>query len=352
MKTKQTKIEAVDLFCGVGGLTHGLQKAGIKVNLGIDLEDACRYSFEVNNRTRFMCKDVSLVTKTDIELAFSDEVEIKVLAGCAPCQPFSSYQNGKDTSTDKKWPLLYEFARLIKETSPDVVTMENVPDVTKHKVYHDFVAELENNGFYVWASTVHCVEYGLPQNRRRHVLLASKLGSISMIPPTHSKPVTVKQAIGNLRPLKAGEVDRLDPLHKAAGLSDLNLQRIRVSKPGGSWRDWPENLVAECHKRENGKSYPSVYGRMSWGDASPTMTTQCYGFGNGRFGHPEQDRAISLREAAILQSFPKGYKFVPPNGEINFTKVGRMIGNAVPVVLGEVIGNSIKKHVNMANVPH
>lgn len=211
-------------------------------------------------------------------------------------------------------------------------------------MYHDFVAELENNGFYVWASTVHCVEYGLPQNRRRHVLLASKLGNISMISPTHSKPVTVKQAIGKLKPLKAGEVDDLDPLHKAAGLSDLNLQRIKLSKPGGSWRDWPEILVAECHKRENGKTYPSVYGRMSWDDASPTMTTQCYGFGNGRFGHPEQDRAISLREAAILQSFPKGYKFVRPNEEVSFTKVGRMIGNAVPVVLGEVIGKSIVDH--------
>lgn len=345
MKTNKIKVEAVDLFCGVGGLTNGLQRTGIKVSLGIDLEASCRFAFEENNKSRFLCKDVNSVTKDDISSSFTDSSAIKLLAGCAPCQPFSTYQNGKDTSADKKWPLLYEFSRLIKETSPDVVTMENVPDVTKHKVYHDFVAELEKNGFHVWADTVSCAQYGLPQNRRRHVLLASKFGDLNLIEPTHIKPVTVKKAIGHLKALKAGEVDSEDPLHKAAGLSQTNLQRIKVSVPGGSWKDWPEYLIADCHKREQGKTYPSVYGRMRWDEPSPTMTTQCYGFGNGRFGHPEQDRAISLREAAILQSFPESYKFVSSNEEISFTKVGRMIGNAVPVVLGEVIGKSILKHL-------
>ena len=156
---------------------------------------------------------------------------------------------------------------------------------------------------------------------------------------------TVREAIAGLPPLKAGEVCVSDPLHQASELSPLNLKRIRASKPGGSWKDWNDDLVADCHKKSSGKTYPSVYGRMSWDEPSPTMTTQYYGFGNGRFGHPEQNRAISLREGAILQSFPRYYKFVPKNGEIYRKVIGRLIGNAVPVKLGEAIGKSIVRHV-------
>lgn len=127
------------------------------------------------------------------------------------------------------------------------------------------------------------------------------------------------------------------------------MKRIRVSKPGGTWRDWPQHLVADCHRSESGRTYPGVYGRMEWDKPAPTMTTQCYGFGNGRFGHPEQDRAISLREAAILQSFPRDYDFVPKDGEISFKVLGRLIGNAVPVGLGRAIARSIKTH--LASIP-
>lgn len=345
MKRITKTIEAVDLFCGAGGLTNGLQQSGINVSLGVDVEVSCRYAFEKNNNSKFLCKDVKKVSKEDVIGSFQNQSSIKVLAGCAPCQPFSTYQNGKDTSLDKKWPLLYEFSRLIKEVEPDVITMENVPEVVKHKVYHDFAENLRQLGYYVWADTVNCLDYGLPQKRRRHVLLASKLGQISIIPPTCDTPKTVQKAIKHLKPLKAGEVDPNDPLHKAAGMNDINLRRIKYSKPGGTWKDWPEDLVAACHKKESGKSFSSVYGRMSWNAPSPTMTTLCYGFGNGRFGHPEQDRAISLREAATLQSFPEDYEFVAPGKPVTFKKVGRMIGNAVPVVLGKVIGESIQNHL-------
>ena len=137
-----------------------------------------------------------------------------------------------------------------------------------------------------------------------------------------------------------------DRMHAAASLSEINLARIRLSRPGGSWRDWPDDLVASCHKLPSGKTYPSVYGRMEWDKPSPTLTTLCYGFGNGRFGHPEQDRAISLREAAILQSFPESYRFVPDDSPVQFRIIGRLLGNAVPVNLGRAIGKSIAGHLN------
>ncbi|WP_171294355.1 DNA cytosine methyltransferase [Acinetobacter sp. MB5] len=336
------QIEAVDLFCGVGGLTAGLIKSGIQVKAGYDIELACSYAYEFNNKAKFIHKDVAEVTGSEISQWYSDGV-IRLLAGCAPCQPFSTYNQGKDTSTDKKWPLLYHFSRLIKEVQPELVTMENVPDVIKHKVYHDFIQELEGLGYKISAQEVACVNYGIPQTRRRHVVLASKIGNVHLIKQTHQTPITVKEVIMGLTPLKAGQRSDIDALHAAAKLSELNFKRIKASVAGGTWRDWPEELRADCHKKESGRSYPSVYGRMEWDKPAPTMTTLCYGFGNGRFGHPEQDRAISLREAALFQTFPQDYQFAPQGHPIIFKTIGRMIGNAVPVRLGEVVGLSFQK---------
>lgn len=343
------KISAVDLFCGAGGLTHGLLQSGVNVVAGYDIEESCAFAYEKNNKNaRFIQKDVSTLSGEEVS-ALYPEGDIKLLAGCAPCQPFSKYSHGRDVRNDKKWPLLYAFARLIKEVSPELVTMENVPDVIKHKVYHDFVEELQSLGYYVWAQKVYCPDYGMPQLRKRHVLLASKIGEIELIKPTHSKEnyVSVRAVIKDLPPIKAGEQDKHDPLHRSANLSDLNLQRIRCSKPGGSWRDWPVNLRAKCHQKASGDTYRSVYARMSWDEPSPTMTTQCFGYGNGRFGHPEQDRAISLREAAIFQTFPKNYEFFPEGEKPTLLVVGKMIGNAVPVRLGKVIGDSLNSHLSL-----
>ena len=338
------RIACVDLFCGAGGLTHGLELQGIPVVAGIDLDPACRFPYESNNAARFIECDIRRLTVPELSALFGD-VETKVLAGCAPCQPFSTYTQRYAQRDDRKWGLLYEFVRLAKGTKPDLITMENVPTVSKHAVFHDFVAALKELKYHVWHGVVDSSEYGVPQSRRRMVLLASRRGQIQMVPPTHTKPKTVRQTIGRLRPLQAGESAPLDRLHAAQGLSDLNLRRMKASKPGGTWRDWPKGLVAECHKGEKGRTYPSVYGRMEWDKPSPTMTTQCYGFGNGRFGHPEQDRAISLREAALLQSFPRQYAFLEKNEEVNFTVLGRLIGNAVPVRLGSAIALSIIRHL-------
>ena len=339
------QIEAVDLFCGVGGLTAGLIKAGISVKAGYDIAEECQFAYEYNNKATFIHKDVADVSGDEV-LSWFSKGSIKLLAGCAPCQPFSSYNRGKDTTRDNKWPLLYHFSRLIKEVKPELVTMENVPDVIKHKVYHDFIEDLRSLGYIVSAQEVACVEYGVPQTRRRHVVLASKISNIELIKPTHSTPITVKEVISTLEPLKAGEKSSKDRLHAVSRLSEINLKRIQASKPGGTWRDWPEALRAECHKKESGKFYSSVYGRMSWDQPAPTMTTLCYGFGNGRFGHPEQDRAISLREAALFQTFPETYQFTPIGQPTIFQKIGRMIGNAVPVRLGEIVGLSIKSSLS------
>ena len=214
-------------------------------------------------------------------------------------------------------------------------------------MFYEFVETLRREGFKVSHDVVNCADYGVPQQRQRLVLLASRLGSIDFISPTtpQSHFMTVKQAIGDMPPLEAGQVCEDDPIHRASELSPLNLKRIRASKPGGTWRDWEKSLRAKCHTRDTGKTYSSVYGRMNWNDPSPTMTTQCFGFGSGRFGHPEQDRAISLREGAILQSFPRNYKFVPTGEQICKKNIGRLIGNAVPVNLGKAIGKSIALHV-------
>lgn len=340
-------IKAVDLFCGAGGLTHGLSLAGIDVVAGYDIEEKCRYAYESNNNAKFIHKDVQEITDQEIINHFKD-ADVTLLAGCAPCQPFSRYLGGKDTSEDIKWPLLYEFSRLIKGVRPDIVTMENVPDVIRHTVYDDFISELNQLGYKVWAERVYCPDYGMPQIRKRHVLIASLCHIIDLIEPTHNKGsyVTVRDVIESLPIISAGKQNLNDPLHKSPNLSALNLRRIKQSKEGGSWKDWPEELRAKCHRKESGKNYTGVYARMSWDSPSPTMTTQCYGYGNGRFGHPKQDRAISLREAAIFQTFPPDYKFVKLGERFKLNDLGRMIGNAVPVKLGEIIGKSIIRHYN------
>jgi len=344
-----TDISCVDLFCGAGGLTHGFILEGLPVNAGIDLDPACRYPYEKNNDAAFIEQDLARMEADEVASLFSPGT-IRVLAGCAPCQPFSTYSQRYDTKSDSKWSLLDEFGRLAEGIRPDIVTMENVPTVERHGVFKNFSAKLKELDYHVWFDVVDCTQYGVPQTRRRMVLLASLYGPIKMIEPTHPKPKTVKQAIGRLRSIAAGTRAPRDRLHMAPSLSSKNMARIRASRPGGTWRDWPARLVADCHKEDTGRTYPSVYGRMEWDKPAPTMTTQCYGYGNGRFGHPEQDRAISLREAAILQSFPRDYKFVAPSQPIQFTPIGRMIGNAVPVGLGRAIARSISNHLGEINV--
>ncbi len=341
-------VTCVDLFCGLGGLTYGLTKGGVRVVAGVDVDAHCRFPYEQNNAARFIERDVRQLSGDDLRALWLNNSH-KLLAGCAPCQPFSTYsRKGRKTRLDTKWDLVADFARLVREAGPDFVTMENVPQVLDHKVFDEFVASLA--GYHVWHEVIDCARYGVPQTRKRLVLLASKLGPISIASPPpleEQEEATVRKAISHLPPLAAGKSDPEDSLHAACRLSALNLRRIRASKPGGTWREWDPALVARCHQKHTGGTYPSVYGRMKWDAPSPTITTQSFGYGNGRFGHPEQDRAITLREAAILQTFPETYQFLAEGDPVKFSVLGRLIGNAVPVRLGEVIAKTLKHHIRI-----
>lgn len=349
MKREAADLSCVDLFCGVGGLTHGLVRGGIRVVAGIDIDEDCRFAYEANNASTFIQQDIRDVTAQQLNALFR-RVNLRLLAGCAPCQSFSTYsRRGRLERSDNLWPLLTEFGRLVRETNPDLITMENVPQLLHHPVFDKFLAQL--SGYEIAHETVECARYGVPQTRKRLVLLASKLGPIRLLSAEEwNMPIqTTRDTIGEFPRLKAGGSDLKDPLHSACRLSEMNLRRIRASKPGGTWRDWDQSLLATCHKRKTGSTFPSVYGRMTWDGPSPTITTQCFGYGNGRFGHPEQDRAITLREAATLQTFPPNYQFLAPGDRIRYQVLGRLIGNAVPVRIGELIARSIAIHLSSIN---
>lgn len=337
-------VGAVDLFCGIGGLTYGLQSSGIDVVAGIDLDASCKYAYEANNGERiFHCENIADVHGDEINELLKD-YDVRVLVGCAPCQPFSTHRKDKKhREQHKDWGLLSQFGRLVGEVLPDFVSMENVPELQKESIFTDFVETLEGHGYSVKYGVVKAEEYGVPQHRRRLLLLASLHGPIELVDPTNSlgDAVTVRDAIENLPAVAAGCTDAEDPLQTASALTDINMKRIKASKPNGTWRDWPEDLRSGCHKKATGKTYPSVYGRMSWDSTAPTITTQFYCYGTGRFGHPEQDRAITLREGAILQSFPPDYEFIAAGEPVSRKIIARHIGNAVPPKLGEAIGKSI-----------
>jgi DNA (cytosine-5)-methyltransferase 1 len=209
------------------------------------------------------------------------------------------------------------------------------------------VKQLQEAKYHLAWDVLYGPDYGLAQTRSRLVLLASKFGPIELPKATHkSGHRTVRDEIGDLPRLTHGQTDSRDPLHRSSRLSDLNYRRIASAKPGGTWRDWKRNLVAKCHQADSGRGYSSVYGRMEWDEPSPTITTQFFGFGNGRFGHPEQNRALSLREGAMLQGFPRSYQFVAPDDKVQFKKIGRLIGNAVPVKLASAIATSVASHLD------
>lgn len=340
-------VTGIDVFCGAGGLTYGLQKAGISMVAGIDLDPACEFPFAENNDAQFIRADVRELTGGDLSKLYPPGT-VRLLAGCAPCRPFSPFRRGADTSEDDEWGLLDEFSRLVVELKPELVTMENVPDLASKRIFINLVETLQGLGYHVDSKSVYCPRFGIPQRRRRLVLLASSIGPVKVpsgsLPP--EKYRTVRDTIASLRRLAAGEADPRDRLHRARSVTDTNLRRLRSSRPGGTWKDWDEDLRAPCHRRSTGASYQSVYSRMVWDEPSPTITTQAYNFGTGRFGHPDQDRSITPREAALLQTFPRRYRFVKPREQVFLASVGRLIGNAVPPRLAFFIGKELLRAVS------
>lgn len=342
-------IHAVDLFCGIGGLTCGVQKTGINVIAGYDIEESCKYAYEYNNNAKFILKDIKDISDDEISKLYPKNTDIKILMGCAPCQPFSAYSHRykENDNRRQKMNLLDYFGKQIENVQPEIVSMENVPQLINEDVFSNFLEILEKNNYSITWKVVYAPDYGVPQNRRRLLLLASKLGNIKLIDSLYDKNtyVTVRDVISHLPELKAGEVNEIDFLHTSRKLSELNLKRIKSSKPGGTWKDWDKSLLPDCYKRKSGESFSAVYGRLEWDKPSSTITTQFPGYGNGRFGHPEQDRALSLREGAIIQTFPNDYQFIKERKDLTFSKIATQIGNAVPPKLGEIIGLSIKKHL-------
>ncbi len=338
-------IAAVDLFCGIGGLTCGLLQAKISVRAGFDLDDSCAFAYERNNKgARFFHRDIAEISPADIRAHFAG-ADFSALVGCAPCQPFSRLRENRreKPGVDRRWALLNDFAKLVRETMPDVVSMENVPGLRRRPIYDDFVRALKECGYQTSDAIVDCVNYGVPQNRKRLVVLASRRGKITMLPPAPKKQGTVGGAIGIMR----GKTAKDDPAHISYNLSEKNRRRIRASKPGGSWRDWDSKMVSPCHGKR-GHDFPSPYGRMRPDAPAPTITTQFCFYSCGRFGHPKEDRAVTVREGALLQSFGRGYALFNKNAPLQITQMARHIGNAVPPKLGLVIGKSIVHHLRKA----
>ena len=345
MSRSKVRIHAFDLFCSVGGLTYGLQKSGIQVPGGMDIDPSCRYAYEHNCKATFLAKDIRSLCYRDIS-PFLANADCRVIAGCAPCQPFSAHVSKiKKRRDDTRWNLIKEMARIVREGMPEIVSMENVPNLERETVFREFVTTLRESGYFVEYGVAKCLLFGVPQNRKRLILLGSRLGPIELPKGNGNTMKNVRDAIGHLPKIGYGDTCPSDRVHTSCNLFPVNIKRIKASVPGGSWKDWPNSLLPQCYKRESGRTYRSVYGRMEWDKPSPALTTQFYSYGTGRYGHPEQDRALSLREGALLQTFPEDYEFIPPHEAITFTNTGRHIGNAVPPVLAQAIGNAIRKHV-------
>lgn len=338
-------IEAIDLFCGIGGLSYGVMKSGIHIVAGLDSDPTCKYSFTQNVSQNFLKEDISRFDFSKLNELYSPDA-FRILVGCAPCQPFSSHSNKRrgEVKSDKRWGLLGYFGKAIESVRPDIVSMENVPGLAKTSIFREFETFLKESGYYIDYGVAYCPDYGVPQNRKRLVLVASRLGQIKRPNPTVNKNCykTVKDTIGKLNPISAGSVDEEDPLHRSPYLTPINQKRIRQSIPGGTWRDWDESILPNCFKKSTGASYSGVYGRMDWNKVSPTITTKFTNYGSGRFGHPEQNRALSIKEGALLQSFPDSFKF---DSTLSPGILSRQIGNAVPPLLGEAIGKTIVEHI-------
>lgn len=340
-------IDVWDFFCGCGGTSAGLAAAGMTIlgGLDVDAEAAATYRSNFPNAA-FIERDIRAVEPIEVNDAMARSPDSRLLvSACAPCQPYTNFHRKSSRRAEQR-TLLLRLLPFIDQLEPDFVLVENVPGL--HKVpgastFNRFVAALRRRGFHVTWKIVDCRGYGVPQRRRRLVMLASALGELTVPPATHGHqpgllpPSTVKDWIGHFPPIGDGEVHSEVPNHQAAKLTDLNLRRIKATPPGGGRADWPEALRLDCHRQHRGHS--DVYGRMTWDAAAPVLTTKCTSLSNGRYGHPEQHRPISVREAAALQTFPDGYRFV---GRIK--SATRQVGNAVPVLLAQAVGTAIVAH--------
>lgn len=327
---------AVDLFCGAGGLTRGLARAGIRVARGIDSDAAARDTYERNNPgSEFMHGNVGRIGAVALLDGIGLGGSELMLAGCAPCQPFSRHV--ADSKGDRRRSLMGRFADLVDDVRPDHVLAENVPMFRGCGSHRRMIRTLEGRGYHYDDGVVDAADYGVPQHRRRYVLLASKRRRVALPDPTHgpsagSDWLTVRNAIAAYPAVAHGESHGTVPNHVASGLSKKNVRRMRLTpRDGGSRRD-VRGMTLKCHRGHDGHS--DVYGRMRWDSPAPTLTCRCNSISNGRFAHPDQDRGMTIREAAAIQTFPEDYVFHGATMERNAAHVG----NAVPVLMAERLG--------------
>lgn len=332
---------AIDLFSGVGGLSEGMHQAGFKTKLAFEIDDIASQAYKLNHKkTKVITKDIQRVTIAEVKRQLKGG-KIHLLAGCPPCQGFSSLRtlNKRKPVKDERNELIKEYVRFVKALRPYTIMMENVPGLIHYKLFNESIKILKELGYSIDFKVVNVKDYGVPQNRKRLVLVGSRLGEIKVAPPPKIKKVTVRDAIGKLPTPKESR----DLLHKVyPSHTPEVMERIRMTpKNGGSRKDLPKEFILECHKDEN-IGFNDIYGRLRWDDHSTTITGGCLNPSKGRFLHPSQNRNISAREAALLQSFPARYKFPvgAPRG-----RLALLIGNALPPKFSYYHSNNIMKHI-------
>jgi len=348
--SKKLNLRAVDFFCGAGGLTCGLKASGIDVVAGIDIESSCKETYEKNNKGAiFLDKDITKYSPeelaSDLNLLRNDDGMI--FAGCAPCQ-FWSILNITKNNSKKTKNLILDFQRFVEYFMPGFVIVENVPGISSHQgsPMAEFITKIESLGYKVSKDVTDMSLYGIPQKRKRFTLIASRIIEINLPKPTN-KLKTVRDVIGiknGFRKIEAGTKDPTIFLHSVASLSKKNIERLQMTQANGGdrsiWQNKREYSLA-CYSSDD-KKFHDTYGRMWWDRPSPTITTKFYSISNGRFAHPEENRAISLREGAVLQTFPKDYEFISSST----SSIAKMIGNAVPPEFARIIGEHLFCSVN------
>ncbi|MBF0319897.1 MAG: DNA cytosine methyltransferase [Nitrospirae bacterium] len=322
------KSTAVDLFSGCGGLTLGLKEAGFNVLGAVEIDPVAIATYRANHPEVhiFDCDIRILTSKTLMKRLNLQKGELSLLAGCPPCQGFSAMRthNGAITVDDYRNKLINDFLRIVNDLFPQTVMMENVPGLANNGLFHNFTAQMAKIGYQGQYRILDTADYGVPQRRRRLIYMAGRGFRIDFAFPD-TKRHTVRDTIAFLP--KAGNSG--DPLHDIKEHRSIRVMAIigRIPKDGGSRRNLPEKYLLNCHKKCSG--FKDVYGRMSWDDVAPTITSGCFNPSKGRFLHPEEDRAITMREAALLQGFPIDYKFPIFS---NKSALATIIGNAFPPI--------------------
>ncbi|WP_413457805.1 DNA cytosine methyltransferase [Herbaspirillum huttiense] len=333
------KPTGIDLFAGCGGLTAGLKNAGYNVLAAVEIDERARETYSLNHpEVIFAGEDIREVDPARVmEQLGIKEGELDLLAGCPPCQGFSRMRklNRTRAARDNRNSLIDEFARFVTVLKPKLVMMENVPGLEDHYRFGDLVAQLKSMKYYVHFEVLDVANYGVPQRRKRLILVASKKLMPKLATP-NVKRKNVRQTIGNL-----SEPGRSrDPVHNIPERRTPRVQAIIRAIPldGGSRSQLPAELRLKCHESTTG--FKDVYGRMAWSEVSPTITGGCHNPSKGRFLHPEQNRTITLREAAMLQGFPKNYKFNVSHGK---EAIALMIGNALPPPFIEAHARALRR---------